>query len=192
MGYRVSSLENLPVLPNIGLYVFIVGDISWKGGFVEQLLSNFDTLAKELGRDGAIVAPHNGQNLSTELSQAVNEIGHENKAVSQFLKVGNKNGVGLLLMSEHPYNLKQDDMIAYSPIEKIQENFGSLDVFFTELCNYSKDGSSEFIDKFKDTNSGISNAIDAIDLNPNIFGLGINLNPFKEKVARIFSERFKP
>ncbi|RCS69176.1 hypothetical protein [Vibrio casei] len=187
MGYRISSLKKTPKVPGLELYVFIVGSIEWKTGFSDRLMKNFDVLARNLGEKGAIVAPHDGSDFAEELSDCVNNLGNENKGIQDFLATSSKAGVGLMLMSSHPNDLTDEDLVLYSPLELLDEQFGALDHFFTELCSFAAHKDASFVSKFSEAKSGfVSETANMIDLNPNIFGIGVNLNPLKEKVMKKF------
>lgn len=182
MGYRVSSLNKIPKVPGIEFYLYIVGDISWKSGFTKTLMDNFDTLAKQLGEKGAVIAPHEGLDLTEDLSECVNTLAYKNNDIRDMLSTGH--GLGLLFTSAHPNELTTNDIILYSPVEMIDKHFNTLEQFFVELCNYVETGDTNFINKFTDSRSGkVSETVELIDLNPNFFGVGVNLNPLKNKAV---------
>tara|TARA_B100001059_G_C17769183_1_gene547396 strand:- start:67 stop:633 length:567 start_codon:yes stop_codon:yes gene_type:complete len=183
MGYRVSCVNKIPKIPGIELYAFVVGDIEWDIGFAQKIMDNFSQLARKLGESGAIIAPHDGLDLTEELSENVNRLAHKNKDVQDFLSNSHRNGVGLLLMSAHPDDLNQYDLLIYSPLELLEQRFGTLEQFFNELCEFAKTKDESFKAKFIDSKSGlVSETADMVDLKPNIFGIGINLNPIKDKL----------
>ncbi|WP_029790589.1 MULTISPECIES: hypothetical protein [Vibrio] len=186
-GYRVSSLKTTPKVPGLELYVFIVGSIEWKTGFSDRLMKNFDVLARNLGEKGVIVAPHDGSDLTEELAGCVNNLGNKNKDIHDFLATGSKTGVGLMLMSSHPNDLTDEDLVLYSPLELLDAKFGTLEQFFAELCAFSEHKDASFVSKFSEAKSGlVSETANMIDLNPNLFGIGVNLNPMKDKVMKKF------
>lgn len=182
MGYRVSSLVKTPKVPGIELYVFIVGDVRWKSGFTKELMDNFDSLAHKLGEKGAIVASHDGNDLTEDFSGHFSSLAHKNQDINELL--ASSKGVGLLLTSAHPEDLTEDDTVVYSPVELLHEHFGSLEYFFNELCDFAKSGDSAFVEKFKEAKGGkIQEAIEILDINPNFFGFGLNLNPLKRRTV---------
>jgi hypothetical protein len=71
MGYRISTIANLPIIPNMKLYVFVLGERCWEGGFSSIIEKNFAKLAKNLGRDAMLVTAHEGIDLGHELIDAV-------------------------------------------------------------------------------------------------------------------------
>ena len=71
MGYRIATISNLPVIPEMDLYVFVLGNYEWKGGYREIIERNFSRLAKNLGSKAAIIVGHDGTNLSSELIQCL-------------------------------------------------------------------------------------------------------------------------
>ncbi|MGI3042316.1 hypothetical protein ACRTDM_11265 [Shewanella algae] len=183
MGYRVSSLKKTPKVPGIELYVFVVGDLEWNSGFAQKIMDNFNLIARRLGEKGAIVAPHDGLDLSDELSENVNQLACKDKDILDFLKNGYRNGAGLLLMSSHPDELTQDDLVMYSTIELLEHKFGSLEIFFAELYEFSNSKNEGFKNKFAEPKRGfVAEAFKMLDLNPNFCGIGINLNPLKDRL----------
>ncbi|WP_105172226.1 hypothetical protein [Pseudoalteromonas sp. T1lg24] len=182
MGYRVSSLNKIPKVPGIEFYLYVVGDISWKTGFTKALMDNFDTLAKQLGEKGAVIALHEGMDLTEDLSECVNALAYKNNDIRDMLSTGK--GLGLLFTSAHPNDLTAKDIILYSPVEMIDKHFNTLEQFFGELCAYVENGDTDFINKFTESRSGmVAETVELIDLNPNFFGIGVNLNPLKSKAV---------
>ncbi|HDM8135519.1 TPA: hypothetical protein P0E15_005115 [Vibrio harveyi] len=180
MGYRVSSLVKTPKVPGIELYIFIVGDVRWKSGFAKELMDNFDSLAHKLGEKGAIVAPHDGNDLTEDFSEYFSSLAYKNQDISELL--ASSKGIGLLLISAHPEDLTEDDTVVYSPVEQLHGHFGSLEYFFNELCEFSKTGDPTFVEKFQEAKGGkVQEAVEILDINPNIFGFGFNLNPLKRR-----------
>lgn len=176
MGYKISSLKSLPVIPGIDLYVFILGQHKWAGGYSEVIENNFSKLAQHLGKRGAIVAGHDGVKLGRELSHELSNAALSNKIVHDFVGKGESLGLSILLVGAHPSHLTDNDLFLLAPIEQIERSFGSLDQFFSELCEFSENRDTTFLEKFEErakTGGGIS---DFFELKPNMFGVGININ----------------
>ncbi|MDB6084372.1 MAG: hypothetical protein JWN43_2253 [Gammaproteobacteria bacterium] len=60
MGFRVSSLDKLPVVPDTSLYIFLLRRYQWESKLGNALDENFDNLARNIARDAAAVAPLQG------------------------------------------------------------------------------------------------------------------------------------
>lgn len=177
MGYKISSLKSLPLAPGIDLYVFILGRNVWAGGWREELERNFDKLAKEFGPSAAMVAGHDGIDIIYELV----EVAKTNESLSAALKLEQLNGTSLLLLGAHPYNFSYDDLALVVNEEHIEKLFGSMEPFLNELCDFAKDRNEMFLSKFEDTSQLTKEILDVVDLRPNLFGIGININRAIEK-----------
>ncbi|QTP58328.1 hypothetical protein HNO53_06140 [Billgrantia antri] len=97
MGYKISSLNSLPLVPGIDLYVFILGRSVWAGGWRKELEHNFNKLANELGPSAAIVAGHDGVDLIHELVK----VAESNENLSSALNLEQQKGTSLLLLGAH-------------------------------------------------------------------------------------------
>ena len=181
MGYKISSLKSLPVIPGIDLYVFVLGHHNWAGGYAEIIESNFSQIARHLGARGAIVAGHDGINLGKDLVHELSNAALSNRTVREFVEKGESLGLSILLVGAHPSQLSDNDLFLLAPIEQIEKNFGSLDQFFTELCEFSEKREISFLDKFEDQAVAKGSLSDFFELKPNMFGIGINFNAIIER-----------
>lgn len=184
MGYKISSLRSLPVIPGIDLYVFVLGQHNWAGGYSAVLEDNFSKLAKHLGERGAIVSAHDGVKLSRQLAHELSEAALSNKTIHDFIAKGESLGLSILLIGAHPSELTDKDLFLLAPVDQIEKNFGSLDQFFSELCEFSENRETSFLEKFEEkaqANGGIS---DFLELKPNMFGMGININAMIKRWLR--------
>lgn len=172
MGYRISSFNSLPLVPGIDLYVFILGRNVWAGGWRKELERNFNMLAREFGSSAAIVAGHDGINLIHELVK----MAKKNESLSVALNLELQNGTSLLLLGAHPKDFKKEDLALVVNEEHIENMFGSMEPFLNELCDFAKDRNEKFLSKFKDTNQLTEEILGLVDLRPNLFGIGININ----------------
>ncbi|WP_432696120.1 hypothetical protein ACQUQP_16460 [Marinobacterium sp. YM272] len=176
MGYKISSLKSLPVIPSIDLYVFILGQHKWAGGYSEVIEDNFSRLAQHLGERGAIVAGHDGISLTRELSRELSNAALSNRTIHDFVAKGESLGLSVLLVGTHPSHLTDDDLFLLAPIEQIESRFGSLDLFFSELCEFSENRDTSFLEKFEEREKTGCDVSDFFELKPNMFGIGININ----------------
>jgi hypothetical protein len=185
MGYRISTIKNLPIIPGINLYIFVLGNYEWSGGYREVIEKNFNKLAKNLGPHAAIVVGHDGINLANELITSLRDKLFHHKALERLAQEAESSGVALLLLGAHPKELKETDLILYAPISEIESKFNELDIFFNELCSFATNRNESFLKKFEEQKSSINDFLDVIDLKPNIFGIGSNINSFIKKVLRV-------
>lgn len=184
MGYKISTIKNLPVIPEIDLYVFVLGNYEWQGGYREIIERNFNRLAKNLGPKAAIVAGHNGINLSNELIQCLCNRLPDYKLLENLVHKTEHAGTSLLLLGAHPKELKETDLILYAPLSEIDIKFNGLEIFFDELCRFAIDKNESFLKKFEEKNTNINDYLGAIELKPNFWGIGLNINFFIEKVLK--------
>jgi hypothetical protein len=184
MGYKISSLRSLPVIPGIDLYVFVLGQHNWAGGYSEVIEENFSKLAKHLGERGAIVSGHDGVKLSRELTHELSEAALNNKTIHDFIAKGESLGLSILLIGAHPSHLTEKDLFLLAPIEQIEQNFGSLDQFFSDLSEFSVNRGTSFLEKFEEKEQEKDAITDFLELKPNMFGMGININEIIRRLLR--------
>jgi len=187
MGYRISTIKNLPVIPEINLYVFVLGNYEWEGGYREIIEKNSNRLAKNLGPEAAIVVGHDGINLSNELIECLHNRLPDYKLLKNLIRKANRSGTSLLLLGAHPKELNEKDLILYAPLSEIDMKFNELEIFFDELCRFAIDKNESFLRKFEEKNNSINDYLGAIELKPNFFGIGININFFIEKVLKKYN-----
>jgi hypothetical protein len=180
MGYRISSLASLPVVPGIDLYVFALLKHFWEEGPSAELENNFHKLAKNLGPNAAFVMGHEGNDLTNELYSCLGNL----PVIHQFLDHADMNGPSILILGAHPNEITKDDLLLYASAVKIEERFGGLALFFDALYNFVFGRDSGFIDRFEKKESSLDEVLDVVDLKPNFFGIGFNGNAFIEKVMK--------
>jgi len=172
MGYQLTSLGNLPIEENVTLYIFIING-RWQGGRYEILERNFSEIARTIGPDAVIAKGFEEPLWSEELCQKY--LGKEYRSVMPLLPA-------LLLSEDHPENLRDDSMRLLIPLKDAEDEFGDLESFFRALSDYAINRSPEFLSKFKDHGDWIDEGNQIIELKPNFFGIGINLNEFIRKI----------
>lgn len=176
MGYKISSLKSLPLIPWIDLYVFVLGTHQWSGGYAEIIEDNFSKIAHKLGARGAIVASHDGINLKRDLANELAAAAQKSKLIHEFVAKGESLGLSILLLGSHPQIISEKDLFLLAPIEQINNRFGSLDRFFSELCNFSENRNPDFLKRFEDRPVKRGLISEFLELKPNMFGIGVNVN----------------
>ena len=174
----------MPIIPGIDLYVFILGQHKWAGGYTEIIENNFSKIAQHLGERGAIVAGHDGIKLSRELAHALSKSALNNRIIHNFITKGESLGLSILLVGAHPSQLTEKDLFLLAPIEQIERNFGSLDRFFSELCNFSEYRNTSFLKKYEEKAKDYKDISDFFELKPNMFGIGININTIIKRLQK--------
>ena len=173
MGYRISTLASLPVVPGKSLYVFVLGVPVWDGSLMQQVENNFAKIAREIGPSGAIVMGHEGVNLTMELTAAAK---HGPPGFEQLLSNAEGGEGAVLIVGAHPAELRPDDLVLYATLDDLRGRFGSLSVFFTALCTFAKTHDEAFLERFQSRQDTIDSVLDVVDLRPNFFGIGVNIN----------------
>ena len=188
MGYKVSSLASIPSIDGM-LYIFGLG-VRWKGSLLEAFDINFDRLSSRLGRSGALIQGHNDGDIENLLVQTIER--HWNSACREFdskvaeelshiMNEGSQEG-GILILFDHPLEtcINEKSSFLYAPLKQLESNFGGLDSFLNGLVSYSESRSNEFITKFENHIS-LKEYPRLLELKPNFFGIGLNLNYLLER-----------
>jgi hypothetical protein len=172
MGYLLSSLGNLPIQRDISLYIFIVNG-RWRGEFDDLIENNFSALAKQIGPNSVIAKGFEPESWSDQVCSKY--LGNTTKTMIDVLPA-------LLLTDAHPDSLTEGSLRLLVPLRDAAKRFGGLDVFFRALAEFAKTRDPAFLNRFEDKASLGSKVWSVLDLEPNIFGFGINL---KEVAARL-------
>ncbi len=112
MGYRISTLASLPVIPGKTLYVFVLGAPVWDGSLMHQVEKNFAKVAKGIGLKGAIVMGHEGVDLTSELMHAAK---NGPPGFQRLLSSAEAGEGAVLILGAHPQELGPDDMVLRMP-----------------------------------------------------------------------------
>jgi hypothetical protein len=142
---------------------------------LEEIKNNFDLLAKEIGSKGAVVMAHNGADLSYNLINEMYNNGPD--GIQELIADGDSGDSAILILGEHPKSIGKNDLVLYSPLAHLEASSGGLQKFLSELCDFSDNRNDAFIGRFHEPADGVFNRIMKIlELKPNFFGIGINLN----------------
>ena len=174
MGYQLTSLGNLPIENDVDLYIFVVNG-NWHGGRYEILEKNFSNIAQQIGARSVIAKGFEENLWSTEICRK-----YLGKSYDDLFK----HLPALLLTDSHPDRIREDSLRLLIPLRNAEERFGDLESFFRSLSKFAKFGNSEFLDNFSDQRDWKRAGNDIIDLKPNFFGIGINLNEFIRRFRR--------
>lgn len=172
MGYALSSLGNLPVQPDISLYIFVIG-AGWNGGPGDAVETNFMELARRIGPNAVIAKGFDQQVWSQQVCDKY--LGKNVQTLFDVLPA-------LLLTDTHPDNLSDQSLRLLVPLRDAESRFGGIEAFFFALSSFAIDRDPTFLAKFEEKPSFGSKAWSVLELKPNFFGFGINL---KELAARV-------
>ncbi|MBN1970159.1 MAG: hypothetical protein JW870_12390 [Candidatus Delongbacteria bacterium] len=166
MGYKLTSLLDLPFEEKVSLYIFSIGDGLWEGGLQDLVNKNFDNIAREIGHDAIIVG---GLSFSFHGEVVRNYLGVYHKELKNQLPA-------LLITDAHPNNLNDESLRLLIPLSKIKTNYVTIDRFFSDLALFVKGESNVFLTNIKDKCQNINSINDFVILQPNIIGFGVNIN----------------
>jgi hypothetical protein len=174
MGYMLSSIGSLQVDDKVSLYIFVVNG-SWRGEPYDTIDRNFESIAERIG-ERAIIAK--GFDKAAWTSQiAKRYFGENSRRLFEALPA-------LLLTDSHPDNLRTDSLRLIVPLREVKGRFVDWDEFFRFLSEFATHQNSDFLSRFKEHMDWFDTANGIVDIRPNIFGIGINLNAAIERWRR--------
>lgn len=139
MGYKLTSLINLPIDDTISIYVFSIGDELWEGGLGEVVHKNFDNIAREIGSNAIIVG-------------ALTDVFHQ-EVVQKYLGVHYKelkNELPALLITDtHPEQLNSKSMRVLIPLRKAHEIYPIIDNFLSDLAAFARGESDDLLNQLE-------------------------------------------
>jgi hypothetical protein len=185
MGYMLSTLANLPDIHGIDLYIFVVGVRAWDDDLASVVRRNFDRLSGEIGPKAAIVKGLGRTDLIPELYAAIGN----NPLLGKLAYSGERDGGGILLLGVHPTKFSDGDLILYASLKLLEERFGGIHAFFDELCDFAATRDPKFLERFRESPSVADGVLDIVDLKPNLFGIGLNINAAIDKVRGLLRGR---
>jgi hypothetical protein len=168
LGYALTSVANLPIEDNVNLYIFILGNAGWHGDLYEIVDRNFENIAREIGPNAVIVKGLVANYFPEELRKQYFGEAHE--------LLWRKGAPALLITDSHPDQLLAESLRLFIPLEEVKARFGSFDAFFDELAAFARRENDDFLDRFEDTRPLLSEGLKVIELKPNFFGFGVNIN----------------
>lgn len=168
MGYLLKTLGNLPVQDNVNIYIFAIGG-SWDGGLIDVINKNYLKIADAIGEDAIIVKGFNEEFFGEEVAQKYLGFSTRDDRIWKLLP-------SILITDSHPDHLTDESLRILFPLNKIEANFASVDQFLSQLVAFARNGDEEFLRNIKETNSLLEVANEVVSLQPNFFGVGLNLN----------------
>lgn len=171
MGYLLSSVGNLPIDENVSLYIFVVNG-SWRGEPYEMLEKNFSNIAQQIGENAVIAKGFEPKAWTSQIAKAY--FGKDSNDLFSALPA-------LLINDAHPDNIAEDSMRLIVPLREVEGRFLDWDNFFQLLSDFALNKNPDFLEKFKEKKKAVDVANRIIDLKPNFFGIGLNINAIIEK-----------
>lgn len=168
MGYSLKTLGNLPVQENVNIYIFAIGG-TWDGGLIDVINKNYLKIADAIGEDAIIVRGFDEDYFGEEVALKYFGISIRNDDIWKLLP-------SILITDSHPDRLTENSLRILFPLNRIETHFTSGDQFLSQLVAFAKDGDEEFLNSIKEINSLLEAANEVVSLQPNFFGIGLNLN----------------
>jgi hypothetical protein len=172
MGYMLNSLGNLPIDDNISLYIFVVNG-GWRGGLYDIIEKNFSNIAQKIGPRAVIAKGFDSEVWSSQVAEKY--FGKRHNELFDALPA-------LVLTDAHPNNLNERSFRLIIPLRDVESRFKDWDTFFRSLSKFATDKDPGFLHRFQDAEDIISSGNRIIELKPNFFGLGVNLNALIERL----------
>lgn len=174
MGYLLNSLGNLPIDDSVTFYIFVVNG-QWQEQLYGMMDQNFGAIAKSIGDKAVIAKGLSSAEWTSEIARVY--LGAEHEKLFKTLPA-------LLLTDSHPSKLTPASLRLIVPLRDVEERIGGWPRFFELLSSFARGESEEFLTRFKAKDDKFDALNRVIDLKPNVFGVGINLNAFIEEFRK--------
>jgi len=172
MGYQLTSLGSLPIMSSVHMYIFVING-NWKGGRYETLERNFNEIAKQIGPEAVIAKSFDQSTWSQEICEKY--LGKDYNSLIGCLPA-------LLLTDQHPSNLNEGSCRLLIPLERAEKEYGTLESFFRALTHFILNGDKAFLQRFENGINWAEEGNRIIELKPNIYGIGINVNNLIKRI----------
>lgn len=172
MGYDISSLCRLPIDDAVEYYVFDIGG-GWKGDTHEAFTRNFRILAERFGPEAVLVRGFTPAHITDEVIERY--FGPHGKDLGHLMPA-------LLITDSHPDHLTEDSLRLVISLRHAETEFGNLEAFLDALVLFVRDGDETLLKRFSEREKRFDAANEIIDLKPNFFGVGININALIERI----------
>jgi hypothetical protein len=178
MGLMTHSIAEIPIGVQRGYYLYLL-DYGWHEPLYEVVQNNFDNMAKLASENDAVIIKGLGVHFADE--------------VLSWHKINGQNAEDLLpailITTIHPTSFKEGQInapLVIIPLRKVCKNssevVGLIEKIFNDIKKKKKISDFEIT---KELNKGKSNAlVDAIILQPNIGGLGVDL----KQIMKLFKK----
>lgn len=173
MGYVLNELANLPVDDNIHFYVFVVNG-QFREPLYDMVEQNFMEIARSIGNHAVIAVGTDKKQFTTSVAKTYLGEGNTDSTFLAMLPA-------LLITNDHPEKLNSGSLRLVVPLRNAEERFGGWQQFFTLLSSFVRGESDEFLGRFQSEENLLEAANKVVELKPNFFGFGININELIER-----------
>lgn len=173
MGYLLNQLSNLPVDENINFYIFVVNG-RYRDPLYDIIQNNFFQIAREIGNNAVVAMGTDSKAFTTSVARKYLGDGNSDASFTEILPA-------LLITNDHPDNLHADSLRLIVPLKHAEQHFGNWHQFFDSLAQFVRGENDEFARRFEDKGDLLDAGNKVVLLQPNFFGLGVNVNALIEK-----------
>lgn len=173
MGYVLNQLSNLPVDDNINFYIFVVNG-QYRDPLYDVIHANFVQIARDIGNNAVVAMGTDSKAFTTSVARKYLGDGNSDASFTALLPA-------LLITNDHPENLNADSLRLIVPLKHAEANFGNWHQFFDSLAQFVRGENDGFARKFEDKGDLLDASNKVVLLQPNFFGLGVNVNALIEK-----------
>ena len=166
MGFLLADIRVLETAFGFDLFIIWL-DMGWHGGLADPFLLNFDHLARKMELHGGAMVRCLGEGPLEQVCE--HYLGKDPYQLSNVLP-------GLLITDRRPDEVDESAMRLVVPLKKVADTYGSLDEFLTGLVQFVRERDTKFLNRFEDKEGGFWDALETLELKPNMFGIGININ----------------
>jgi hypothetical protein len=173
MGYALNELANLPVDDSVNFYIFAING-TYREPLYDMISSNFINIARQIGSNAVIAIGTNSEAFTTSVAKKYIGSRNSDRSFTDLLPA-------LLITNCHPDKLTKDSMRLIVPLRDAEARFGGWSQFFSLLAQFVRGENEKFIECFEKQEDFIEMSNKIVQLKPNFFGLGININEFVDQ-----------
>ncbi|MCL2874658.1 MAG: hypothetical protein FWE29_07015 [Defluviitaleaceae bacterium] len=136
MGYRITTLRNLPV--GLSCYFFLVGDYRNKNHINDLFRDDFNVIADRIGEDAAIIESTKNGQIEEELTVLLNQYIYKYSKTASFLDRFFMEHPGLLILDRHPDKISDKSLFLYLPFEILEKTYTSTNELISDIVLFAK------------------------------------------------------
>ncbi len=171
MGYRISTIKNLP--KDLNCYCFLVGDYRNSSMVNDLFRDGFRIVADRLGQDVAIIESTERGHMEWDLAKSLHDKLMKKSALSDYILQFESRNPGLLIMWKHPSKLTEKDALIHVPFAVLEDTYSNTTALLTDLVSFVNGKNTDFIEKIKSKYKIIKGL--SFSINIGIFSLNIDL-----------------
>jgi hypothetical protein len=178
MGYRISTLRNLPMHHNF--YFILIGDYHIDDRINNLFREDFNYIADNI-TESAIIQSATNRNLEYEIYRSLESLIHKGNKLAELIISFESRKPGLLIINEHPSVLNDNSLIVYISFTRLAELYTNNNDLLQDLIALAEGRNIDIIDKVNNKKGFWTKIGESLILEPNFSGIGINLKKLLEK-----------